>query len=297
MLSNRKVLGVIVTFNPNTSSLNSLVRALSAQVSELLIIDNCSKIKPKLSKEEAHWIYNQENLGVAAAYNQGWLFAKDHGMSHIVLFDQDSLPADDMVNHLLTTLVELNQNQLVAAAAGPNYCDIKGQQRSPFVKKSGCKLRRVPCGVDEVVQVDHLISSGTLIDLSALEKVGAFSQELFIDYVDTEWCLRARRLGLQLLGVGRANMTHNIGDATFRVFRHQLPLHNPIRLYYQFRNQVWLLFQPWVGWQWRTIDLLRMSKLLIAFCFFAPNKKANFWYIIKGIFDGLKSKMGRIDSP
>src|SRR5690606_36905073 len=108
-------------------------------------------------------------------------------------------------------------------------------------------LKRVDCNEDECVDVDHLISSGCLISLDAIEKIGTFEESLFIDYVDTEWCWRARRKGFRLLGVGSAHMKHNLGDDEFIAFGQPRTLHAPFRLYYQMRNRYWMTLQPWVG--------------------------------------------------
>src|SRR5690606_31053590 len=113
----------------------------------------------------------------------------------------------------LQELLLRNKTLLAVAVAGPRYTDVKGQKLSPFVCINGFHLERVPCADGEVVEIDHLISSGSLIDMRAIDFVGNFVDELFIDGVDTEWCLRVRHHGLLILGVGRAAMQHNIGDA------------------------------------------------------------------------------------
>lgn len=300
-MTNSYVLGVIVTFYPNASQLKALVEAIYGQIDELLIVDNaspnfpddlfCEQLLPYLTV-----IKNNTNVGLSAAYNYGILEAQKRGASHLLLFDQDSLPAVDMIKHLQEELLPRNKQSLVVAAAGPKYADVKGQQSSPFVKIKGLHLERVACDYNEVVEVDHLISSGSLIDMRAFEIVGLFTEELFIDYIDTEWCLRARKNSLSILGVGRAAMKHNIGDASLNVLGRQLPLHSHIRLYYQFRNQIWLITQPWVGWQWRIIDGIRCVKLMIVFVLFAPNKRKNIRYMVKGIWDGILSRMGRLES-
>lgn len=292
------VFGVIVTYHPSASALSSLVESLAGQVEALVIVDNASPDFPggelEAKYDNLRIIRNCENVGLASAYNQGIAEAKAHHASHLILFDQDSLPAPNMVERLVRELLQRNEDTFRVAAAGPKYVDIKGQQLSPFVRIKGFHLERVTCADNEVVDVDHLISSGTLIDMRALDSVGNFVDELFIDAVDTEWCLRARSHGLRIIGVGSAAMQHNIGDAYLVLMGKQLPLHSPMRLYYQFRNQIWLIKQPWVGWRWRVIDSIRCIKLFIVFAIFAPNKLTNLSFMIKGGVDGFFSRMGRM---
>lgn len=288
---------VIVTHHPNEDHLIALIKSLAPQVSHILVIDNNSKSFPTLESQfnssKVKVRINSENIGLAAAYNIGIADAQQSGCTHLILFDQDSMPTSDMVDKLLQALLARNSASLCVAAAGPKYSDIKSQSQSPFVRIKGFQLERVPCLENEIVEIDHLISSGSLIDLRAIDLIGNFADELFIDCVDTEWCLRARRHGLIILGVGSALMKHNIGDAHFTVMRKQIPLHSPLRNYYQIRNQIWLIKQTWVGWRWRIIDTLRCCKLIIAFTVFAPNRADRLLFISKGIFDGIFSRMGR----
>ena len=58
----------------------------------------------------------RENLGVAAAQNQGIEWAKQQGATHVLLLDQDSLPHPDMVarlsewnDQLTNLLIQLRQ--------------------------------------------------------------------------------------------------------------------------------------------------------------------------------------------
>lgn len=293
-----KILAVVVTYNPDVGHLEKLLDVLLHQVEKVLVIDNNSaQFHQEQLNTQSHrieFILNDDNVGLATAYNQACSIAKELEFSHIILFDQDSLPATNMVDALLAAMTQRNQNELVAAAAGPKYHDKKGQKLSPFVRIKDFHLERVDCAENEVVEIDHLISSGSLIDLRAIDYVGNFIDELFIDCVDTEWCLRARHRQLVILGVGNATMQHNIGEAYLNVFGRQLPMHTPIRLYYQFRNQLWIMKQHWVGWRWRIVDGLRCIKLLIVYVLFAPNKIKNISYILKGLAHGIRSHMGKL---
>lgn len=290
------ILAIIVTHHPNEDHLIALIDNLARQVGHILVIDNNSKSFPDLKTQiddcKVSVRINSDNLGLAAAYNIGIAEAQLSGCTHVILFDQDSLPTLNMVNSLFQELLLRNSTSLTVAAAGPKYSDINSQTDSPFVRIKGFHLERVSCPDNETVEVDHLISSGSLIDLRAIELICGFADELFIDYVDTEWCLRARHHGLSLLGVASAVMMHSIGEAHFTVMRKQIPLHSPLRNYYQIRNQIWVMKQSWVGWRWRVIDTLRCCKLIIAFTLFAPNRANRFLFVTKGIFDGIFSRMG-----
>jgi rhamnosyltransferase len=297
-MTQASVLAVIVTHHPNIPALTQLVAHLEQQVERLIIIDNATpgfcQNPPIHNPAKTNIICNIDNRGLATAYNQGIDLAYSRQASHVLLLDQDSLPAHNMVNELLTALHQHNHQEIRVAAAGPMYTDIKGQSTSPFVCLRGIYLQRIDCEPNQVVFVDHLISSGSLIDLRSIDLVGRFTDSLFIDYVDTEWCWRARRKGLMLIGVGSAHMQHNLGDSHFKAFGKNRVLHAPFRLYYQMRNQWWMILQPWVGWRWRLMNILRSTKIFLAITLFYPQRIKRIRYMTKGILDAYRSRMGKL---
>lgn len=291
-----KVYAIIVTFYPNLDTLCRLLYLLSPQVTKILLIDNATQSLPNLGSTVSNLevTFNNDNFGVATAYNQGIVKAKSEGATHTILFDQDSVPADNLVQVLLDVWRNAVQDGMKVAALGPNYRDTKGMYQSPFVKMEGTRLTRVACRIGESVKVDHLISSGCLIDLEALNDIGIFEEKLFIDYVDTEWCLRARKKGYLLLGVGDARMEHDLGDKYLRLFHKRIPAHSPLRHYYLIRNGAWLASQAWVGWRWRIIDCKRLIKIFIVFSLLSDSPWNHCKMMILGFWHFVKGKMGKL---
>ena len=186
----RSVVAIIVTYHPEESGIIQLLRAIESQVSHVVIVDNGSpesvgQVIRQHIPENGLFISKGYNSGTAGAINTGILEAEKLTASHIVLFDQDACPEPDMVQKLISAMNKKKVGCKVAAV-GPKYSDVKGEHASPFVKLRGLKLCRVDCNEDEVVAVDHLISSGCLISMEALGEVGGMEEGLFIDYVDTE---------------------------------------------------------------------------------------------------------------
>ncbi|MGM8227447.1 glycosyltransferase family 2 protein [Cellvibrio sp. ARAG 10.3] len=292
----RKIIAVIVTYHPDAAQLLRLIERAAGQADQVLVIDNATPgfTSSAFALPNVQVQVNHQNLGLAAAYNQGVEFGRTQGASHILLFDQDSCPSPTMVKELVDAWEQTEQRGLRVAAAGPNYTDAKGRYQSPFVKIQGLKLVRVPCGQGETVEVDHLISSGCLISMEAIDDVGAFEDQLFIDYVDTEWCLRARQHGYALLGVGAADMEHDLGESYLTVFNRRVPSHSPLRHYYLIRNGCWLISRPWVGWRWRVIDSVRLFKILVVFSLFSVNRYQHCRMMVVGLFHAVRKKMGKL---
>jgi rhamnosyltransferase len=64
----------------------------------------------------------------------------------------------------------------------------------------------------EVADRTDVITSGMLVRRSALERVGAFREDFFVDFVDIDFCLRLRRAGLRIVQDQRLKLPHSLGD-------------------------------------------------------------------------------------
>ena len=215
------VSAVLVTYNPNLDELRASVIAIADQVSDIFIIDNCSRnfSNSWLSKLENEFIAKihlrslSDNLGIGAGHNVGIQQAKIIGSSFILLLDQDSQVAPNMVAVLRAAYDSLRNKGIKVAALGPQYCDSDNGALSQFVRVGFWRFNRVIGETaSSVVEADFLVSSGSLLALSAIETVGLMDEGLFIDHVDTDWCFRAKYLGFQIFGVCNALMTHSLGE-------------------------------------------------------------------------------------
>ncbi|MEQ8856288.1 glycosyltransferase family 2 protein [Gimesia sp.] len=292
------VAAIIVTFNPDKETLHKLIDAISVQVDYVCVVDNNSPQEIKqfilgILKDNGGLVSLEENYGIASAINHGVFRAREKNASHVVLFDQDSLPEPDMVDTLLTVMNEKTRLGCHVAAVGPRYSDIKGHHAAPFVKLQGIRLRRIDCAENEIVTVDHLISSGSLISMKALEEIGLMEEDLFIDYVDTEWCLRAIHKGYQIYGVGSARMKHDLGDEYANLFGRTFPVHHPLRHYYTVRNGIWLIQQSWVSFSWKVMDFRRLFLIYLVFSFFVGKRLLNMKMLSLGVWHALIGKMGK----
>lgn len=291
------VVAIVVTYYPNVYVLSTLLNAIQPQVDSVVVVDNGSgiSIEDWLSDiyPDVACIALGQNYGIAKAQNTGIAWAKNGRARHVILFDQDSQPGSYIVENLLSVMSQKKDDGYKVAAVGPKYTDIKGQYTSPFVKLKGWKLCRIDCNEDEVVAVDHLISSGCLISMDALNDVGGMDERLFIDYVDTEWCRRAIHKGYELFGVGSAHMQHDLGDEYNKLFGRTISTHSSLRYYYIIRNGIWLLRQPWVSSAWRIMDACRLFKIYIVCSLFVGTRFENWKMMTKGIWHGLIGRMGK----
>jgi len=288
------VVAVVVTYQPEVSALLAQIQALRPQVACMVVVDNAS------TADVAGWCRAQapqvdavlrmeRNLGIGGAQNEGIEWARSQGASHVLLMDQDSVPAADMVAHLLRALHDAPR----AGAAGPLHADPRQPvAHSPFVWLEGLRFRRLACTPDAVLVVDHLIASGCLIPLAVLERVGAMRADWFIDFVDVEWSLRARAAGFDLLGVCSARMAHGLGGPPIVFMGRRFLAYPPWRHYFQVRNAVLLYRQPFVPTRWALASAWRLLMKIGFNCIAGRSRWGHLKATFAGLWHGATGKAG-----
>lgn len=296
------VCAVVVTYRPDAAELPDVVARVAPQVGRVLLIDNATPdgefeaALPAPVPAGVEVIRRPTNDGLGRAYNQGARLAREAGFRFVLLMDQDSLVAPDLVERLVAAYLELQADARVGAV-GAAFIDAHSGQPAPFVRIGFPFNHRIPAPAHGCVECDFLISSGSLIALDVLDAVGDMDESLFIDNVDLEWSFRARAAGYRLFGVGAARMTHRIGEAV-----HALPLglgrvvaHAPVRLYYMMRNRLVLYGRAQTPRVWIAQDLPRLVLKLLRLSLFVPPRRRNLRAMLRGLADGVRGRGGPCD--
>ncbi|MDR1367555.1 MAG: glycosyltransferase family 2 protein [Candidatus Accumulibacter sp.] len=283
------VVAVVVTYRPDLQRLRALLDATVSQVAHIIIVDNGNDPRFFPHKPCLHFLSLGDNLGIARAQNEGIRLAKTLDATHVLLLDQDSIPATDMVGELLKAL----EDRTDAACVGP--CCLDDQKKhSSFIRTKG--LRRIHCTCtcpNTVMKADYLISSGCLIPMDMLMAIGEMREDFFIDYVDIEWGLRAKDKGYRNYGVCSAHMQHRLGDTPILFFGKKIIYHNSLRHFYHFRNAFLLYKKPWVPLSWKVVDGYYLLLKFVFYSFFAKPRFEHFKMMVFGLLDGMRGKSGK----
>ncbi len=298
-----RICAVVVTYHPDLAVLDTVRAALAGQVAATLVVDNGS------SAEVVDWLRAcqtatltllslAENTGIAAAHNRGIAWARTQGFTHVLLLDQDSVPAPGLTGHLLRALARLEAQGERVAAVGARYQGSHAGNDSFFVQFGWVKFRSIRCNdreAEQTVPADFLISSGTLIPLAVLDDVGGMEEGLFIDHVDTEWFLRARARGYRAFGACAALMRHGLGEGSYRVWfgrwRH-LPRHRPLRHYYIVRNSLLLYRRDYAPPRWIVNDLVRLLFMFVFYSLVQAPRREHARMMLQGLVHGLRGRRG-----
>ncbi len=295
------ITAIIVTYNPDLSTIIKLLEIVQEQVESVVVVDNGSKKNIKevcsyVSLKSIAFILNPCNYGIAKAHNQGIKYAKDIGSKFVLLLDQDSIPVDNMVKLLLKHYHSLlKQKNGLIAAMGAQQIDKRSQRQPAFIRLAGMMMRKTSVmeGADYCF-ADYIISSGSLIPMDAIDQIGYMDEDLFIDYVDIEWGLRARKKGYSCVGVFSAKLLHAIGDEPIKLLRGiSISNHKPLRNYYYYRNAILLYKRGYIPFWWKVNDFIRLAANFFIYAIYAPRPLQHIKMMCLGVCHGVLSKTGK----
>jgi GT2 family glycosyltransferase len=160
------------------------------------------------------------NLGYTGGNNAGIRFALESGAEYIMLLNNDTIVAPDM----LDILVEALQADPGIGVVGPMiyYYDSPDTIWSAGGKIDWTHGLTSMIGLDEIDKtqfgirpqsVDFVTGCAMLARRSVWEKIGLLDDTFFMYYEETEWCVRASRAGFKIVHVPMAMIWHKISTA------------------------------------------------------------------------------------
>jgi rhamnosyltransferase len=297
-----QICAISVLYHPDQAQLQRQQSALASSVQWCLWVDN-APASPVLSvlasQSGATYLPLGENLGIAAAQNRGIEWARKQGASHVLLLDQDSIASAQLVQQLALLLAQVQKIHPHCVIA-PRYELQRLRGISRFVGERAV-LSQFAVLKGRLVQCNWMIGSGMLIPLSVIDLAGPMREELFIDLVDTEWCYRARAKGAHLFGLASQQpqllLEHALGDGITRLWclrwRHLLR-YSPTRSYYQTRNAIALLNNPYQPLSHRLSQLLAAAKLAIFNLLLTDQRGLRLKLLVRAVADGLRGRLGAL---
>jgi rhamnosyltransferase len=287
--------GVMVTFHP-PEGVEKNCAAFVAECGQVVVVDNGSGeevCRTLAAVPGACLISLAENRGVAQALNAGCTQAAELGYSWVIAFDQDSYPEPGFAAALWNSHLAAPQ----AAVVGPRIVEnaLGGHDHRWLRSHPWCGwwFQRAPCRDGDLTDVSVVMTSGSLIEMACWRALGGFDERLFIDCVDTDYCLRWLTAGRLSAG---SRLDHQLGQRTQPRFlgRTFFPTnHLPIRHYHVARNRVLMLRrQDFRFPHWMFFDLMVAGLWLFRMLAFEQHKGAKLKAMVLGTWDRLRGRFG-----
>lgn len=271
---------IVTTFHPEPGLIDRL-KPILGQVERVLIVDNGSaaaeqaETRTLVDRGEVDALWNDANLGLATALDRGLEWASDRTASWALLLDQDSRPEPGIVAEAARVLGLASPGPVAVLGAG-----IVGQDAGGPPGGAGWREERV------------VITSGTFVSVDAWRALGGFRQDFFVDYVDLEFCLRARAAGFRILRSLRPTIRHAIGRPERRrlLWRRVTVTHHDLTRRYSITRNRMVIWRTYWAQEARFViaDAWAFAKELVKVGLFESDRRAKLRAIAAGLRDGAR---------
>ena len=226
-----KILAVIVAYHPETSLIRRNIAAFVDDVDKILIWRNSplneKAIADGFSKVE--FCGECANTGIPKALNYAWHHARENGYSHLLTMDQDSV-WENFRGYLDSALAP----DAPTGIFGPRINGTMGYEEY------------LPAGYQhmDIVPYPFVITSGMLVSVQLIDRIGGWDEAMFVDGVDMEFVFHARELGIYTYRISGCNLIHRLGNTYKKKFLGRTyTVHNysPARLYSLYSSHIMVM--------------------------------------------------------
>lgn len=202
-----KICAGIVLYEPEIDLLKQNISTILPQVDDLFLFDNGSKNGEKINVEimnefpTVKYYKNKKNVGIA--YGLNWLLekAKENNYEWCLTLDQDSICSSNMIEEYKKYI-----NLKNIAIISPYILNNSKISLEEYLHLNLPKYEYIKDPMD-------CITSGSLTNVKIFEKLGGVTNELFIDYVDTELNCKILDAKYKILKANRAYLIQQMGKA------------------------------------------------------------------------------------
>ena len=281
-MSNR-ILAIVVTYNPDKALLEKNISVFINDVDKVLIWENT----PGAEKYQYRLIDNSkvEYCGdgvnsISHALNYAWKYAEDNGYKYLLTMDQDSV-FENFPRYLDYTIRNCHSLQGIwiplAVTVG----------NKPVVREKGKDIKEVFFGN----------TSGMLLEISVVRKIGGWNESFAIDGVDCEFCFHANRKGVKIYAFLNVFMQHKLGEyKKVRILNQEFELRNysPMRYYAIYRNHVFLMRMFPEQKEFINICKYYWGGMIKWIFLFEEQRFKKMYYIFRGILEGVFGNLDKI---
>lgn len=229
-----KIAASVILYNPDKNTISN-IKTYNKYFSKIFVFDNSTKTSDVQNEianiENVALFQNFENEGISIRLNQACEKAITEGFEWIITMDQDSFFEKETLEKYLKAFYDF-ENKETVSQFGCNY-----EQNNP----------KALINENDFIEVDIMITSGSLLNLKLFNTIGKFDTAYFIDQVDHDYCIRAKLMNYKTIMFPNITLSHVIGKvekvasfATLYLLKKNRTVHGALRCYYIKRNILYL---------------------------------------------------------
>lgn len=274
-----KILAAVIVYEQETELLRRSLDSYAPYVDKVVLWNNNPEVSMSCYVELASDYTNidllsaTENQGIAYPLNQIWRKYEKDGYALFMSMDQDSIFAD-FPSYLAQAKSILQEDSCILSPNANSY----------LVASEGEKM----------TQVKSAITSGMMMRYELLAELGGYREDFFVDAIDIDFCIRARKCGHTIYCVNDSLLIQRYGTPiSFELFgkRYTISRYSDWRLHDIFQNHI-ILYRQYGDCGILCRQLNRYFKTyVIAILFGGKHKMRQLAAIARGIKDGYQYEL------
>lgn len=261
-----KIAALFIIYKPHVSDLvTNILQVIETVDLVVLWFNSAVDISlPEQYENKILSVYSEENQFIAAPINNILEYCSLHNFDYLLTMDQDSYWED-----FSGFIREIKNMQ----------CD-DAIVYSPNINRSIGSL-------ETMIEVDRVITSGSLYNVELTRKLGGFREDYKIYWVDGEFSYWSIINNYKLICLPKFNLLHQFGGHTKRVFGITGANYSFVSYYFLFRNMLWMHREFGVqAVSYKTI-FYTMKSYIPGIILCEENKIRKLAHILKAFFHGL----------
>lgn len=265
----KNIAGVVIFFNPKREDIQTVFTYID-MVDKLYLIDNSYtpvdffKLK---EYEKIEVLSTSKNLGIAKALNITLRKALLDGYRWLLTMDQDSKFEKKELQKFQKDFDSFPKKNLAIYSPLHNIKFLENKHKEELI----------------------VMTSGNIVHIESLLKIGAFNESLFIDEVDHDMCLRVNKNSYKVVKNYNCYLTHTLGSDCSK----NIKKYSSKRLYYMFRNYLYIRkkYSQDFPFFFKKRDKY-LKKFFLQQFFFFSKKKTKFFLLCRAYYDYKNKNMG-----
>ena len=292
------VITVILNTNRRVDTLDCLQSLAQStyETSRIIVLDNASSDGSVAAIRSAfpavQILELTENLGYAGNNNVGINAALEQGADWVLVLNEDTMVGPEC----LAELVRVGESDPRIGIVGPM---VYHHSEPTVIQSAGGRLGRnwesqhIAQNEADTQQfsaphaVDWITGCAILVRRAVIEQVGMLDERFFYYWEETEWCLRAKRGGWQILHVPQAKLWHKGVQRDYRP--------KPSVAYYNTRNRLFMLQKHRAPLGVRVIAWAQIGRTLMSMSIRPKwrESRAHRDAMVRGTIDFLRHRWGQ----
>lgn len=285
---------LISLFHPS-GDVAAHVKAIASQVDLVYLCDNSPESHARMFEGpdfpgNIRYTCFRRNLGLSLAFNRilqdpdiPW---KDD--DYIFFFDQDSSIQEAHISKMMAVFDRTKNQGVPIGCLGCAFFNTShGAVEMPRAKTALSQ---------DTYEVSSIITSSMLTTYGNLRRIGFWDTHVFLDMADWNLCWRLRAEGMVCCLTDAVILHHSVGSSEKKIGPLRLRVGHPMREYYQIRECMYLLRQPYTPLKFRIRFLAMLLVRSPLHLIFLDHRKERLRYITRGFLDFFRGKEGALES-